>query len=209
MLRNVTRGVCLSPVHRIAKPSAASSDSLPVEPGKYARFELERRFLVHHLPEGIAEGGGWLITDRYITETRLRLRRMEPLGSGEAVFKLGQKEVPSPPNFSLTRITNLYLSRREYGVLAVLPARELQKRRYRCEHDGEVYSIDVFEGHLAGLVLAEIGFETTDEMNAYVRLPAFVSREVSQDVRYTGGGLAAISPPDASRLIEGSQLPRS
>ena len=51
--------------------------------GKYARFELERRFLVKYLPDAIAQGQGWQITDRYIKNTRLRLRRMEPLAGGE------------------------------------------------------------------------------------------------------------------------------
>src|SRR5919197_304185 len=67
--------------------------------GKYARFELERRFLVEHLPEGIEQGRGWRITDRYIKDTQLRLRRMEPIHGGHTIFKLGQKQVPSPPGF--------------------------------------------------------------------------------------------------------------
>ncbi len=65
--------------------------------GKYARFELERRFVVGRVPEGIAADRGWSITDRYIENSRLRLRRMEPLHGGEPLFKFAQKQ-SSPPD---------------------------------------------------------------------------------------------------------------
>jgi hypothetical protein len=71
---------------------------------------LERRFLVPRLPERSAHGRSWRITDRYIKSTHLRLRRMEPIHGGGTVFKLGQKHAPSPPDFSRTTITNVYLS---------------------------------------------------------------------------------------------------
>src|SRR5439155_5953621 len=132
--------------------------------GKYARFELERRFLVEHLPDGLAEDRGWRITDRYIKNSHLRLRRMEPLHGGETVFKLGQKQAPSPSDFSRMTITNIYLSPSEYAVLAELPALELHKRRHSVEEGERIFSVDVFDTPLAGLVLAEVGFETTNEM---------------------------------------------
>ncbi len=169
--------------------------------GKYARLELERRFLIGHLPEGIEQDQGWHITDRYINDTRLRLRRMEPLSSGPSVFKLGQKEVPSPPDFSRMTITNIYLSRDEYDVFAVLPARELRKSRYALEDDGRRYSVDVFEGHLAGLVLAEAGFESSHEMDEQLHLPHWVLRDVSYDRRFTGGALAGITPDEAATIL--------
>jgi CYTH domain-containing protein len=169
--------------------------------GKYARFELERRYFVAQLPEGIAQDDGWLITDHYVIGTRLRVRRMEPLGEGETIFKFGQKNVPSPPDFSRMTITNIYLSPGEYDVLASLPALTLQKRRYRLEHDGCVYSVDAFDGHLSGLILAEVGFETTDEMDAHKQLPAFALREVSDDIRFTGGALAAATTSDVAGLL--------
>jgi CYTH domain-containing protein len=167
--------------------------------GKYARFELERRFLVDHLPD--RKGEGSRITDRYIKNTRLRLRRMEPLAGGEPVLKLGQKDVASPPDFSRMTITNIYLSSDEYDVFAVLPANELQKTRYSLEDAGREYGIDVFHGHLAGLILAEVGFETTDQMNEQWRLPPWVVREVSDDRRFTGGALAGLTQDEAAALL--------
>jgi CYTH domain-containing protein len=169
--------------------------------GKYARFELERRFLLERLPEGIAEDRGWRITDRYITNTRLRLRRMEPIHGGERVLKLGQKQVPSPPDFARMTITNIYLSPSEYAALAGLPALELHKRRYSVEEDECIFSVDVFDAHLSGLVLAEAGFETTDEMQQSFNLPPWALREVSDDVRFTGGALASLTADQAAELV--------
>jgi CYTH domain-containing protein len=157
--------------------------------GKYARFELERRYLLDHVPDGVDRTTARLITDRYIVGTRLRLRRIEPLDGGESTYKFGQKEAPSPPDFSRTTITNIYLTANEYHVLAEVAANELRKCRYTLVHDGHQYSIDAFEGDLAGLVLAEVSFEAERELDAHPT-PSFATRDVSQDVRFTGAELA-------------------
>jgi CYTH domain-containing protein len=169
--------------------------------GKYSRYELERRFLLDRLPEGTRQNDGWLIIDRYITGTQLRLRRMEPLGGGENVFKLGQKGVPSPPDFSRMTITNIYLTPLEYDVFAALPAHWLRKRRYRLDHGNSVYGVDVFEEHLAGLILAEVGFATTAEWREHRQLPDFAVRDVSRDIRFTGGALATATRQEVAELL--------
>ena len=154
--------------------------------GKYARLELERRWLLNRLPA--AAESGTLIVDRYIEGTSLRLRRADP---PHAQCKLSQKQAPAPPDYARTVITTIYLSPEEYEVLAKLPARGLRKRRH---HLGR-YSIDVFEGELAGLVLAETEFPSEKEMRAHP-LPDFAVRDVSDDVRYTGGWLVANGLPE-------------
>lgn len=126
---------------------------------------------------------------------------MEPTGGGEAIFKLGQKHAPSPADFSRTTITNMYLSAREYEVLAALPARELRKFRRLFRHSGRVFSVDTFGGELAGLVLAEVELETHAELAEPLDLPQWVIREVSDDLRFTGGSLAACDGEQARALV--------
>jgi CYTH domain-containing protein len=155
----------------------------PPQAGKYARFELERRFLLDHLPGD--SGPGTLIVDRYIARSRLRLR------DAGSQYKLTQKEAPAPPDFAVTTITTIYLSPEEFEIVSVLPGPELRKRRH---HLGP-YSIDVFEGELSGLVLAERSYASEEEMRADSP-PEFAVREVSDDVRYTGGWLAANGLPE-------------
>ena len=168
--------------------------------GKYARFELERRFLLERVPEAVRCDAGWRITDRYIVGTRMRLRRLEPLGGGETICKLARKEASAPPDSTRTTITNIYLRPGEYDVFAALPARELRKTRHRLTDDGRTYAVDVFDGTLAGLVLAEVEFETSEELERFP-LPGWVVSEVSHDVRFTGGALAALAEGEAAAFL--------
>lgn len=169
--------------------------------GKYARFELERRFLVGELPADVGRFEGWRIVDRYIDNTALRLRRMEPTACSPVIFKLGQKHVPSPPDFSRMTITNMYLSSQEYATLSGLRASELRKARRLATHNGRIFNVDAFEGALAGLVLAETSFETEAELSQGFELPPWIVAEVSDDVRFTGGALAELTVDEARELI--------
>src|SRR5205814_9205888 len=139
--------------------------------------------------------------DRCRQDTHLRLRRMETIHGGATVFKLGQKHVPSPPAFSRMTITNIYLSADEYEVLGELQAHELHAVRHQIEHDDRIFGVDVFDAHLAGLVLAEVGFDTTDAMDRPFDLPSWVIRDVSDDNRFTGGALASLTVDQAADLI--------
>jgi len=154
---------------------------------KYARIERERRFLLDAFPTDAQVVRIREITDRYIKGTRLRLRRQVD-GDGQITFKLTQK-VPAPgPGSQQGFITNMYLTEDEFRIVAQLPAKELKKRRYSVPPFG----IDVFEGELQGLVLAEIEFASTFEADAFP-IPSFAIRDVSGDERFTGGRLVYAS----------------
>lgn len=161
--------------------------------GKYACLELERRYLLRELPAGLeAHRAAWLITDRYITGTRLRLRRMEGIPDGPTMLKLGQKYRASNQGWGETTMTNLYLEEHEYDRLCTLDAQQLVKRRYRVTFDGRDYSIDVFEGKLAGLILAETECETVQAFHG-LQPPPFALKDVTADPSFTGGNLAALT----------------
>jgi len=82
----------------------------------------------------------------------------------------------------------MYLTKDEYAVLAKLPAGILSKTRHSVPPCG----IDVFEGTLSGVVLAEAEFNSDAEAAA-LALPSFVAYEVSDDSRFTGGRLVTAS----------------
>jgi len=122
---------------------------------KYAQFERERRFLVDRARQPDLAGLPFVeIEDRYLDGTRLRLRRMCDGATGAVVLKLTKKyeseDVRARP------IVTAYLAEGEYQALAMLPARRLFKRRYKIETGRGVFGIDIFQGALEGLVLAEI-----------------------------------------------------
>jgi CYTH domain-containing protein len=152
-----------------------------VDLGKYARMEIERRFLLAGVPDGEDVIAVNEIDDRYLDGARLRLRRMVRVG-GPTVLKLTQK-LPDPDGHGRQgALTTLYVSEDEYAALAVLPAATLSKSRLSIAP----YGVDVFRGHLDGLFLAEVEFESAEQAAA-LRPAAFCHAEVTADRRFTGG----------------------
>jgi CYTH domain-containing protein len=161
------------------------------DPYKYTKFERERRFLVARaalppLGEAFAR-----IEDLYLTGTRVRLRRMTEQPEGRVLHKLTQKLEGEDPR--LRRITTLYLGAAEYDRFDALPGARLAKRRHRAASGGLDWGVDVFEGALAGLVLAEREFASEAELLA-AAVPAFAACEVTDDVAFSGGALAHARP---------------
>lgn len=164
--------------------------------GKYARVERERRFLLRELPQPLTRASEHLqITDNYITGTRLRLRKIRVPATKERTWKLTQKFTPSPADFSRAIITNIYLTPYEYEVFSVFEGNELRKNRYPFEHEGRSYAIDLFLGALWGLILAETGFKTDEEMDDF-NMPPFAVADVSYDEMFTGARLVELSFED-------------
>jgi CYTH domain-containing protein len=160
---------------------------------KYAWIERERRWLCSEVPwEHVAASE--TITDLYVTGTRLRLRDAVPVGSGLPMRRLSRKADVDP---YVRLITSIYLSPEEFAVMSVLPGRLLRKTRHRLRPPAGVaaMSVDVFEGQLQGLIMAEAEF---DDMVALAAFPApeFAIREVTEDSRYTGGSLVLNGLPD-------------
>jgi len=154
---------------------------------KYARIEWERRFLLARFPHGAVVTRVRRISDRYIEGTTLRLRQQSD-SDGHTVFKLTQKLGDQADGARQGLITTVYLTNVEFGVLAKLPAKVLTKTR----HSVPPFGIDVFDGVLSGLVLAEAEFNSAAEAAA-LALPSFIGHEVSEDPRFTGGHLVTAS----------------
>jgi hypothetical protein len=161
--------------------------------GKYARIERERRFLLAAPPVGTPTRR-FLIEDRYLLGTRMRLRRMTELGDGTMIYKLTQK-IPTADG-APGLITTLYLSAAEYAALEGLPADTLRKIRSSFPPLG----VDTFEGPLHGLILAEAEFEDSRD-EARFGPPSNSVAEVTADVRFTGGRLVTMSEDDLVELL--------
>ena len=157
---------------------------------KYARIERERRFLLDRVPPGLDVAHARRIADRYIEGTRLRLRELRNT-DGHTEYKLTQKIPARGSGGQRGFITTMYLSEDEFRALAVLPAKTLFKTRFSLAPFG----IDVFEGDLNGLVLAEAEFESEEAVES-LAIPSSRWREVSDDERFTGGELVSVSRED-------------
>jgi CYTH domain-containing protein len=177
-----------------------------VPDSKYARVERERRYLLRDLPEGLTRADPHLqITDNYITGTRLRIRKVREPRSNKWTVKFTQKIAPNPEDLSRTIITNTYLNALEADTLSVFDANEIRKNRYYFDHEGRKFSVDMFLGDLFGLVLAEVGFETDEELDNYPP-PPFVLADVTNNPLFTGGRLCELTFSEVKEEILRSGL---
>ena len=67
------------------------------------------------------------------------------------------------------------------ALLADFCPKSLLKDRYELTYAGKLWEVDVFHGHLEGLIVAEIELEGADENFAF---PDWLGKEVSDDDRY-------------------------
>jgi CYTH domain-containing protein len=177
---------------------------------KYARVERERRYLLQDLPEGISRASPHVqITDNYITGTRLRLRKVRDPQTNKWTVKFTQKFAPKPDDFSRTIITNIYLNALEAETLgSMFDENEIRKNRYPFEFEGRKFSADMFLGDLFGLVMAEVSFETDEELDSFPE-PAFAIADVTDIELFTGGRLCELTFEDIREAIVKSELVRS
>lgn len=173
-----------------------------VPKSKYAHIERERRYLLQAFPEGLTRSSPHVqITDNYITDTHLRLRKVRNPQTNKWTVKFTQKFAPDPADLSRTLITNIYLNAREAETLAVFEANEIRKNRYPYDWEGKKFSIDMFLGDLFGLVLAEISFETDEEL-ANFPVPTFVLAEVTNNQLFSGGKLCYLTFEDIRNEVK-------
>jgi CYTH domain-containing protein len=166
--------------------------------GKYANPEVERKFLLATIPPDTTFHAD--ITDHYITNTTLRLRRMQT--EHEVTLKLGQKLRVNPNDTRVILHTNFYISEAEYVFLAsTLPSHRLEKRRLFLRVGNIPMAIDQFQGELEGLVIAEIDFGPDGDPSS-LAIPSFALAEVTDDERFTGASLALTTHPQLEKLLD-------
>jgi CYTH domain-containing protein len=168
--------------------------------GKYARDEIERRFLVSGEVDTLDDGR--LIEDRYLDGLRLRLRRVTK--DGESIFKLTQKVRADEVNPASVSVTNVYLSVDEYERLSALPGCALVKTRRVSAGEPPAFVVDEFHGRLEGLRLAEV---EVDSLSSPLKIPEWVGLEITSDDRFSGGRLACADAQEVCELREYAGCP--
>src|SRR5437870_8510796 len=180
-----------------------------VPESKYARIERERRYLLQDLPEGLSRADHHLqITDNYITGTRLRIRKVRDPKNNKWIVKFTQKFAPNPEDFSRTIITNTYLNATEAETLSIFEANEIRKNRYSFEYEDREFAVDMFLGDLFGLVLAEVSFETDEELDSFPK-PPFAIADVTNNEIFSGGKLSELTFEDIRNEIANSGVAKA
>ena len=161
---------------------------------KYVAIEHERRWLCDAVPRDLVDRTE-AITDLYVTGTQIRLREARPIDGGPPMLRLTRKADIDPH----TRlISSIYLPENELAVLAAslagVPIRKLRHRLRSIIPSVKIH-VDEFQAAHAGLFLAEAEFESADALAAFTAPPFAVLREVTSDLRYTGGILVREGVP--------------
>lgn len=163
------------------------ASALGFQKPEYVVVERERRWLCRDVPrERILQTEA--ITDLYVTGARLRLREARPIDGGAPRLRLSRK---ADVDLHTRLITSIYLPEEEFAVLAAsLRGVRIKKLRHRLRSElSVVVAVDEFQAELQGLIMAEAEFKTADQLAAFP-MPDFAVREVTDDLRFTGGHLA-------------------
>jgi adenylate cyclase len=157
--------------------------------------EIERKFLVTDEGwRGAALGPGLRLRQGYLpnggaaTAPVVRVRLAGEDGfltiKGPGLLSRAEFEYPIPAAEAEAML----------ATLCIPPV--LEKTRTRVAHGGLVWEVDVFAGHLAGLVLAEVELDAADQ--AFMR-PDWAGPEVTGDPRYMNNALARAAAPPSLR----------
>lgn len=145
-------------------------------------MEIERKYLVSTLPENLAQYTCKQIEQGYLaTNPVVRIRRSNDKYT--LTYKGQGLMVREEYNLPLTAEAFEHLKEKIDGIL-------IKKRRYLIPYD-EKYTIelDIFEGELAPLQLAEVEFDTEEEANSFIP-PEWFGEDVTFSTEYHNSTLS-------------------
>lgn len=144
-------------------------------------MEIERKYLIQELPDRLEQYPCRQIEQGYLnTDPVVRIRRTDEQYT--LTYKGKGFMVREEYNLPLNRNAFLHLREKIDGIL-------IKKRRYLIPFETYTIELDVFEGALAPLMLAEVEFETEDEANAFVP-PSWFGEDVTFSSAYHNSTLS-------------------
>lgn len=170
------------------------SESERVEINKEPK-EIERKFLIKKLPEGInpesAEAivQGYLAIDVNGTEVRLRQK-------GNKYFQTVKTAGQAIRNEWETEIT-----KEQFEVFwPATDGRRIEKKRFKMPYNDLIIEVDVFGGALSGLMVAEVEF-TSEQLASEFFAPDWFGLEVTEDSRFKNKNLMRLSSDNLQEIL--------
>jgi CYTH domain-containing protein len=145
--------------------------------------EIERKFVLDEVPSAQLQGTGRrAIEQGYVDDAaELRLRRVD--GRCVLTVKTGDGLVRGEVEREIDE--DLFTA-----LWALTEGRRLTKTRHEVPlDDGLVAEVDVYDGALTGLVVAEVELDSLDAAERFSP-PAWLGREVTGDKRWSNRSLA-------------------
>lgn len=154
-------------------------------------IEIERKFLVdlNKVPYDFSKLDKKLIEQGYIIYTpEIRIRSV----SGKEFFMTikGEKD-----NASVRDELEFKISKEAFSKLMSRDdVKKISKTRYIIKEGLNKYELDVFNGKLQGLACLEVEFENKEAADNFI-VPNWITKEVTNDLRYRNSSLAQNSIP--------------
>ncbi len=150
--------------------------------------EIERRFLIKDLPSDLDSYPSKSFEQGYLSiNPVLRVRREED--DYFVTYKGRGKLLREEYNLPLTEEAYEHLISKADGTV-------IKKRRYFIPLDNDlVIELDIFEGNLSPLKIAEVEFSSEEEAMAF-EPPDWFGREVTDEEKYSNSSLSRCGLPE-------------
>ena len=137
--------------------------------------EIEKTFVVNNPPKNLEQYCHEEIQQGYF------FRSAEPLRIRKKGKKFEMtKKFPSSESFSTQEEITILLNEEEFNLFWPLTKFRLEKTRYFIPLEGGLTcELDVFVGDLEGLIVAEVEFESTEQMKNFV-VPKWFGKDVTE-----------------------------
>ncbi len=144
-------------------------------------MEIERKYLIKCLPEGLESYPSELIEQAYLCgHPVVRVRR-----DGNQYYLTYKGE-----GLIAREEYNLPLTEEAYAhLLAKADGKIITKRRFRIPFGPYTIELDVFSGDREGLVMAEVEFESLEDAESFIP-PEWFGTDVSEDPAYHNSVMA-------------------
>lgn len=144
-------------------------------------MEIERKFLVRSMPDDLGQYPVWHIEQGYLcTDPVVRVRRADD--EYTLTYKGSGMMVREEYNLPLGEAAYEHLREKADGIL-------IKKSRYRIPHGPYTIELDVFEGDLAPLVIAEVEFGSKEEAEGF-EPPEWFGEDVTFSPEYHNSALS-------------------
>ncbi len=153
-------------------------------------MEIERKYLIHQLPEDYTSHPSQQIEQGYLNiRPVVRVRRQDD--EYYLTYKSDGLMAREEYNLPLTEEAYLHLRQKADGCL-------ITKKRYRIPYENNLtIELDVFEGALAPLILAEVEFASEEAANAF-RPPEWFGEDVTFSGEYHNSHLSRHGLPESN-----------
>lgn len=147
-------------------------------------MEIERKFLIKELPdlskfEYVDIQQGYLSTNPVV---RIRKKNDNYILTYKGGGLMAREELEA----TLTKGAYEHL-------LEKIDGHPITKRRYLIPLDPYTIELDIFSGHMDGLIMAEVEFPSIEEADAFVP-PAWFGADVTEDNRYHNSNMIYANP---------------